>query len=354
MNSTLKNLINKQKLEELKNAIEGKVDDRWENEKPILIIDFWNLFIRNFATLKFIDPATNLHVGGIFGSLQSLKYLVKLTFPDEIYVAYEGKDSSKRRKDINENYKKGRKKVNPFKEGEYDEDPSENMYRQLKTLKEFFDYLPFIQLEQPKLEADDIIAFLCKKNPNRKKIIVSSDKDFYQLLDENTRIFEPIQKRFITEQTILDKFGIHPKNFCLARTFDGDKSDNVDGLEGVGLKTVLKLFPFISENKRYSLEYLTNHAIEKLKEKKPKGMKKYELVIKEDSQKTLYDNFKIMDLFEDRPIMNEVNLMEFIKYKKEEVHYDPTNLRMLFIEHGANKQLSQMYDWDRAFTRFQG
>ena len=71
-------------------------------------------------------------------------------------------------------------------------------------------------------------------------MIVSSDKDFYQLLSDNVVQWSPGQKRFLTQEIIENKYQILTNNFCLARCFIGDASDSLDGVRGAGIQDVGK------------------------------------------------------------------------------------------------------------------
>ena len=101
--------------------------------------------------------------------------------------------------------------------------------------------MPVIQLMVDFVEADDIIAYVCnnQKYKDWNKIIISSDKDFYQLLgDDSVWIWRPIQKLLLNGTQLLYKEGIHPNNYALARAIDGDKSDNIEGVPRIGMKTI--------------------------------------------------------------------------------------------------------------------
>ena len=98
----------------------------------------------------------------------------------------------------------------------------------------------------PDCEADDVIGYISKYSfPNEKKMILSSDKDFYQLLGEKVEIYSPTKKMRITHSDIVDEYNISPENFCLAKSICGDSSDNISGIKGAGFKTIAKRFPLM-------------------------------------------------------------------------------------------------------------
>ena len=87
------------------------------------------------------------------------------------------------------------------------------------------------------VEADDLIGYTSASSIYKgwQKVIVSSDKDFFQLCDDETVVLRPIQKEVLNKNSILEKYKLHPSNFALARAIAGDKSDNLPGVQGVGL-----------------------------------------------------------------------------------------------------------------------
>lgn len=210
--------------------------------RPILLIDAYNVFCRSYAANP--QMANGEHVGGTMGFLSSLGSLISMLHPSACMIVWEGGGSARKRA-IFPDYKGGRKpqKFNRFYEGEIP-DTSENMNWQIKLTIALLKFLPVRQVYVSDCEADDIIGYMaryCFKDNDI--VIVSSDHDYYQLVNERVNIWSPNQKKLIDEEFIIQKFGIHPKNFCLAKCFDGDVSDNIPGIKGVGLKTLSKRFP---------------------------------------------------------------------------------------------------------------
>jgi len=106
-----------------------------------------------------------------------------------------------------------------------------------------------MQVYVPDCEADDVIGYMSKYAfKDKRKVIVSSDRDFYQLLDNKTIIYSPTWKKLVTFKEVKEKFGISPENFCLAKAICGDPSDNISGVKGVGFKTLSKRFPELRES----------------------------------------------------------------------------------------------------------
>jgi DNA polymerase-1 len=174
-------------------------------------------------------------VGGIVGFLKTLHKVINDTHPKAIYVAWESGGSSRRRSLFSE-YKANRKpeKLNRFYEDDIP-DTEENKSQQIRTLAKLLKLLPVCQVYVPNCEGDDVIAFLAKRKfAAAKKLIVSSDKDFYQLLDDSIEIYNLHKKIIIKKEDVIKEYKITPQNFALAKAFCGDVSDNIPGISARG------------------------------------------------------------------------------------------------------------------------
>jgi 5'-3' exonuclease len=230
------------------------------NDSTNLIIDSANLFLRSWSAFPSMD-ANGEPMGGFIGYVKTLQKLIREIKPKQVFIAWEGGGSSKRRSIFSE-YKMNRKpeKLNRYYEGDI---PStdDNRQRQTVILIQFLKNLPVHQLYASECEADDVISYLCKYAlRGQKNIIASSDKDFYQLVDENTLIYSFHKKKYVSEQNIFDEFRITPQNFALAKCLCGDPSDNIPGVKGFGFKTVSKLFPILSSQESVLVEDLLNYC----------------------------------------------------------------------------------------------
>jgi DNA polymerase-1 len=228
--------------------------------EKILIIDALNLFSRHYIR----NPAMSTlghQAGGVVGFLNALKYLINIIAPTDVFVIWEG-GGSLRRRAIYSDYKKNRKppKLNRYYEKDIP-DSSENRIQQIKLLVELLKNVPVRQIFINDCEADDVIGYICRNSfREKKKYIASSDRDFYQLLDENTMIYSWTTKKFIGFEDVKNEFNISPKNFALAKAICGDPSDNINGIKGVGFKTVAKHLDVKSDDE-ISVEELINVCI---------------------------------------------------------------------------------------------
>ena len=263
-----------------------------EKKKRVLIIDGMNNFIRCYV----VDPTMDINgnpIGGVTGFLKTLQKNIRETSPDMVVVCWEGVNGSQRRRQINKNYKLGRKP--PRLNRQYDitpEEQKENKIQQQIRLIDYLEQMPVVQLSADGTEADDVIAWAVQTRffDGWQKLILSNDKDFYQLCDDDTIIIRPTSKEIINKKRLIEESGIHPRNFGLARSIVGDKSDNLIGVSRVGLATVAKRFPFLKEAKDYTLEDVLLHARENEAQ-----VKAYASIA--ESKDLIETNYQIMQLY---------------------------------------------------------
>jgi len=255
----------------------------------VLLIDGMNLFIRCFCVVPTMDTNGN-PTGGITGFLKSMKNMIRDSLADRVIVAWDGEGGSSRRRGILKEYKEGRKvRLNREYDFESPNESKQNLSDQLSKLKQFLELLGIIQVETPETEADDVIALICKSiYPDVQKVVLTSDRDMLQLIDDKTVVYSPTKKVYWTYFEMVDKMKILPENYIFVKALMGDNSDNVDGIKGIGEKTALKLFPFISE-KPTSLEEIRQHCIANAK-----PATKYQSIL--DQWDRVLENVKLMQL----------------------------------------------------------
>ena len=236
------------------------------SDRPILLVDGANLFIRSWAAF----PTMSSHghqMGGCIGFLKTLRKIVNEIQPSSVCVAWEG-GGSQRRRNIYSDYKLGRRpeKLNRFY-GDDIPESEENRKHQLISLLEMLKHAPICQVYASDCEGDDIIAFL-SRGPyrDRSKVIVSSDKDLYQLLDAKTKLYSLHKKRVIDEDEVFSEFRIKTKHFALAKAICGDPSDNVPGIKGLGFKTASKKIPILGSEEDLLLEDLISFCQSRIDE----------------------------------------------------------------------------------------
>ena len=301
-----------------------------------MIIDSLNQFLRAMVVNPTLSP-NGQPVGGVVGYMKTLQKLSREMKPDRIIVCWDGKDGSTRRRIDNKNYKEGRKPLRlNWENNQTEEDTLKNKLWQTSRLMEYLNNMPVCQLMYASTEADDIISLVCKELPNDQKIIISSDKDFYQLLDDKTIIYRPVQNEFVNRKKILEEFGIHPNNFAISRAICGDNSDNLSGVKGAGLATVAKRFPFLKEEKSATFEDIFEAC------KTDSKVKLYESVL--SSQNLIQNNYKIMQLYMPSiPPHVKIGIREALdSYPKD---FNKTEVRKMFMVDGMGE-----LNWEDLFS----
>ena len=207
----------------------------------VLIFDALNVFMRHYVAHPAMSDNGD-QIGGIVGFYYNLVNLIDKCKPEGVIVVWEG-GGSKRKRDLYPDYKKGSRpaKMNRYYDKEEIPDTLENRNFQIRNLVGILSNLPVCQVYIEDAEADDAIGYLSKyKLKDKNKVIVTGDHDFYQLVDDNCILYSPNSKSFINTDKVLEKYGVHPHNFCLAKSIVGDKSDNIPGVPGAGFKTLVK------------------------------------------------------------------------------------------------------------------
>ena len=275
----------------LLNNMDEQGEETVEGER-ILMIDGLNLFFRNFAILNMVNP-DGVHIGGLGGFFRSLGAMIRQMQPTQVYVIFDGAGSSNNRKNLLPEYKSGRdlQRITNWDAFDDKDDEDDAKIDQMVRIIQYLKTLPVKVVTLDKVEADDIIAYLSNVIPQKKEdkvFIVSSDKDFLQLINENVIVYRPMEKEYYTVDTVIEKFKMSPNNFILYKTLMGDNSDKVAGIKGLGPKKLYKLFPELSERD------LTLDDIYKICEEKFKENVIYARILQNFS--SIETNFKIMDL----------------------------------------------------------
>ena len=204
-----------------------------------------NVFIRSFSVDQSLTT-TGEKCGGVVGFLNCVKSWIGKLNPDGIVVCWDGEGGSLRKRKLFPNYKAQRK---PFTHSSNPEEASDvkNKLWQLKLIVEILKFFPVCQLYVDNCEADDVIYYVAQKLKHTNKIIVSSDRDFYQLVNEKTRIYSLGKKMLLSSTDIVNELNVLPENFVLYRSITGDHSDNIDGIKGIGPAKFKKLLPMLAE-----------------------------------------------------------------------------------------------------------
>lgn len=301
------------------------------DSKRVLIVDQLNLFFRNYIVNPSIST-DGAPIGGLRGCIQSLQKVIRESRPDMVVICWDGAGGSKKRKLIKKDYKAGRKpiRLNRAIRNMSDDEETDNKFWQQSRLVDYYNQIPVIQFMFESTEADDIIAYVSKHKllEDYDKIILSSDKDFFQLLDDKTVLYRPVQKEILNKNNIVDKFSIHPTNFAMARAIAGDKSDNIEGIPGVGLKTISRRFPFLKEGKTKTFSDVITHCKKELENGE---IKAYRNIL--ESEDVLKRNYQMMQLYAPLLSIDEKNLVNATLQDPDQT-FNKTELIKMMIKDG--------------------
>ena len=206
--------------------------------KKILLIDGNSMANRAFyATMgRMMKTPTGISTNAVYGFFQIMFKTIEEEKPDKIIVAFDISSSEKRTKIFSE-YKAGRHKA------------PEDLTMQFPIIKELLKTMNIPIVQKDGIEADDILGAIAKKEGKKgnKIIILTGDRDYFQLVDINVNIRYPKTIMGKTEYIIYDnykineEYGLTPEKLIEVKALMGDASDNIPGVKGIGEKTALKL-----------------------------------------------------------------------------------------------------------------
>jgi len=301
------------------------------------LIDGNNLYKIGYEGVRDLFSGNN-HIGGIYHFINTIRKFLEEHNYDKVIVCWDSETNTSVRKEIYPNYKGQRR-------NEMSEDQEESYLHQRRRVKQYLEEVFVRQLEVPHNEADDLIAQYCKIALDENITIFSGDKDFTQLISERVQIYYPIKKEYykLGDMISLDKVNIPHQNVLLTKVFVGDKSDNISGIDGLGVKTLVKLFPMLQEKSCTITEILDNARIIGQEKKVPKIINK--ILTGESKNGILGEEFyntnlKIVDL--GNPLITDEAKVLVEEVYKEKI--DPTdrgykNLMKMMMADGLFKYL---------------
>jgi len=266
----------------------------------VLIVDGLNLYLRAFAVNGALND-NGVPVGGLTGFLRSLAYAIREVNPTRVIVVYDGAGGSQRRRKIHPDYKANRKPGKRITRWDAFKNATEEknaMKIQFSRLIEYLDFLPINVISIDRIEADDTIAYIAHTLLDEEVTILSADQDFLQLVNERITVWSPTKKKFYTPRMVMDDYGIPAHNFLMYKVLMGDKSDNIEGVKGLGPKKLPKIVPDLLTQTTLDLDFILEHA--------GKGEEPMHKKISE-SEIQLRLNEELMDL-KNPPISGELKL----------------------------------------------
>jgi DNA polymerase-1 len=262
----------------------------------ILIVDGLNTFIRGFTMSPLLND-DGAHVGGIVSFLLSVGYAIRLLTPTRCVIVFDGKNGSIRRRKLYPDYKNKRSPSTRFNRTDVflsETEEQESRVRQAKRLVQYLDCLPITCLSIDNVEADDVISYVARETDNNhQNFIMSTDKDFIQLINDKVSVWNPTRKKlYDNSNDVLKDYNVPIENYLLYRAITGDISDNIKGLDGIKEKTLQKILPILFESKNQTIDSILEYC-GSLDNKKRK-LTSVETLLK--SKEILEINYKLMKL----------------------------------------------------------
>ena len=268
--------------------------------KKLVIIDGKSVFYRGYYAMGNLSLKDGTPTGGVYGFASLAFEVIRKLKPDYVVVAWDKKGTSTaKRSAIYPEYKAGRKKA------------PDDFYEQIPLLKDFLKTLGWPLFETDGYEADDILGTLAVQ-ANKLGVeanLITSDLDMLQLIDENTKVFA--MKRGFSDIEEFDleyfenKYGLKQSQFLDLKALQGDSSDNIPGVPGIGPKTATQLLQ----------EFFTLEGIyENFENIKPAWRKKLE-----DGKDLAFMSKKIAEIFLDAPVELNFEDADIHNFNYEEV-----------------------------------
>lgn len=268
--------------------------------KKLVIIDGKSVFYRGYYAMGNLSLEDGTPTGGVYGFASLAFEVIRKLKPDYVVVAWDKKGTSTaKRSAIYPEYKAGRKKA------------PDDFYEQIPLLKDFLKTLGWPLFETDGYEADDILGTLAVQ-ANKLGVeanLITSDLDMLQLIDENTKVFA--MKRGFSDIEEFDleyfenKYGLKQSQFLDLKALQGDSSDNIPGVPGIGPKTATQLLQ----------EFFTLEGIyENFENIKPAWRKKLE-----DGKDLAFMSKKIAEIFLDAPVELNFEDADIHNFNYEEV-----------------------------------
>ena len=204
--------------------------------KKLVVIDGKSVFYRGYYAMENLSTADGTPTGGVYGFASLALEVIKKINPDYVVVAWDKKGTStSKRTAIYSEYKAGRKA------------PPEDFYAQFPILKELLEALHWPLFECDGYEADDILGTISVQANSLgiESNLITSDLDMLQLISENTKVYA-MKKGFsqIEEFNLKyfeEKYRLKQSQFLDLKSLQGDSSDNIPGVPGIGIKTATAL-----------------------------------------------------------------------------------------------------------------
>ncbi len=290
------------------------------NNKSICLVDGSGYIFRAFYALPIMTRADGTPVNAVYGFMNMLMNLIAQNSCSHVVVVFDAKRKNYRN-DIYPAYKENRRETPP------------ELIPQFPLIRRASEVLNIPWIELDGYEADDLIATYAKIATQKgwQTTVVSADKDLMQLMSDTVLLYDPMKKKLVSTQDVIDKFGVLPDKVTDVQSLMGDSTDNIPGATGIGPKTAAALI-----NEFGSLENLLQN-LSLVKNEKRRS------ILERDKEKVIISQ-KLVTLNTQAPVSDD--LSKFI-LKKPNLN----EIEEFLIQNRFNSLLSKIPSWTNTQTK---
>jgi DNA polymerase-1 len=201
-----------------------------QRPSALYLIDGSAYIYRAFFALPPLSNSKGLQTNAVYGFTTMLQKILRDHRPDFVAVVFDERGPTVR----HDEYKEYKAHRPPMPDG---------MSAQVPLIHRVVAALAVPIVRQAGFEADDLIGTLARKAEESgiDVVIVTSDKDMFQLLTPRTRIYDPVKDKWFTDNDSVARYGVEPSRVVEIMGLMGDTTDNIPGVKGIGEKTAVKL-----------------------------------------------------------------------------------------------------------------
>lgn len=281
-------------------------------KKPenIYLIDGHSYIYRAYHAIQGLTNSRGFPTNAIYGFINMLRKLLKEKEPDAVAVSFDSPVPTERHRVYRE-YKAHRPQA------------PDDLLVQMPYIRKIVSAFNIAVFEIPGYEADDVLATLARRSAKEgiEAYIVTGDKDMMQVLDEHISIYDPMKDRTVTEDDVLERFGVSPGRIPEIMALTGDTVDNIPGVKGVGEKTAVAI--------------LKNNSIEEILERP-------DLIEKERLRKLITENTDLILMSQALAVVDSDVPLEFEASDCILKEPDREELLKLFREFEFGRLVSEM------------
>ena len=275
-------------------------------QNRLILIDGSGYIFRAYYALPPMSRKDGTPVNAVFGFTNMLVKLIEDYGHEKLIVIFDA---------ARENF---RNKIYPQYKANRGETP-EDLIPQFDLIKKSVQAFNIPQLELEGYEADDIIATYTShaQELNIPSLIVSSDKDLMQLVNDDVEMLDPMKNKKIGISEVVEKFGVKPDKVIQIQALTGDKIDNIPGAPGIGPKTAAELIKQFGD-----IEELIKNVNDIKQEKRKKTI--------HDSKEDIRISLELVKL--DNNVKLPLSIEEIIPYK--EIQNSSESINEFLLEQG--------------------